>query len=615
MLPLGSKFNDTDHCNEILLLCSGIQLLCEEIARQQSIENNGNTQCRSLKRFKVLLFHVNSSSDPTCLLQHYLRSHNQYISYAAAKALLAWLKAAADGACRVFLDRLLNNIVTPLATSLSILNTSGIHGPLPHTVSNLLDILKNCIETPDVEPHPTEGATEDEGEDTNYELQDRFTESHLLCQGSMRGNGDSIVRDVESDLGGEQRLLDQTLDSLDTDATSEDIESKDLKGSVIRALGKHWNVIVTYFHAALTLAQSATNLHSEDVFPLVSFLSLWQSTISLKTNVSVLDSKPFYLRMEALLPIMTPSLDSIIWREIINLFNEVLCYGSTLALQDFLPDEPCNLAHLVIRHVRAERLLERAPIQPGRQSASDRSLMQKLVLLVLKAVAVTVKETRSESSSLESESNSESGHPSDPLRSEDSEDLHADMTVILRSIKQVFRVVDGRIKTWLPFHPETALSEWLVKIFNDQDDALIETMLCTLDINNGLYSNCRGLNATSNSLQTGLLDLRGTLNPVQTWLKFLETVSYDPDVLLDLLVSNETCFLLYMLRLLKFIRRNWDDFLSVLSHRQLEDVMTCFIRLRIAIRRLVSKNLFPYNIGPIVKLLEKCEELYEGIEN
>lgn len=213
--------------------------------------------------------------------------------------------------------------------------------------------------------------------------------------------------------------------------------------------------------------------------------------------------------MEALLPIMTPSLDPIIWREMINLFNEVLCYGSTLALQDFLPDEPCNLAHLVIRHVRVERLLDRAPFEIGQpNSASNRSLMQKVVLLVLKAVAVTVKETRSESSSLESESNSESGH-ADPLRSEDSEDLHADMTVILRSIKQVFRIVDLRIKTWLPFHPETTLSEWMVKMFHDQDDALIETMLCSLDINNGLYSNCRGLSATSNSLQTGLLDLKG----------------------------------------------------------------------------------------------------------
>ncbi len=69
--------------------------------------------------------------------------------------------------------------MTPLATSLSILNTSGIHGPLPHTVSNLLDILKNCIETPDVEPHPTEGATEDEGEDTNYELQGKWLRTSL----------------------------------------------------------------------------------------------------------------------------------------------------------------------------------------------------------------------------------------------------------------------------------------------------------------------------------------------------------------------------------------------------------------------------------------------------
>lgn len=61
--------------------------------------------------------------------------------------------------------------VSPLATSLSTLNTSGAHGPLPHTVSNLLDVLKSCIEAPDIEPHPTEGATEDESEDSSYDLQ------------------------------------------------------------------------------------------------------------------------------------------------------------------------------------------------------------------------------------------------------------------------------------------------------------------------------------------------------------------------------------------------------------------------------------------------------------
>jgi len=61
--------------------------------------------------------------------------------------------------------------VSPLATSLSTLNTSGTHGPLPHTVSNFLDILKHCIEAPDIDPHPTEGATEDEDEENNFALQ------------------------------------------------------------------------------------------------------------------------------------------------------------------------------------------------------------------------------------------------------------------------------------------------------------------------------------------------------------------------------------------------------------------------------------------------------------
>lgn len=58
-----------------------------------------------------------------------------------------------------------------MATSLSTLNSSAAHGPLPHTVSNLLDIMKNSIEAPDIEPHPTDGTTEDENEDASYGLQ------------------------------------------------------------------------------------------------------------------------------------------------------------------------------------------------------------------------------------------------------------------------------------------------------------------------------------------------------------------------------------------------------------------------------------------------------------
>jgi len=171
LIESASRCHDDENSNEILLFCSVIQLLCEEIARQNSVVSRSNGYCRSLRKLKVQLFHVNSESDPTSALQNFIKSPYQYVSYAAARALSSWLKAADEGACRVLLDRLLENIVSPLATSLSTLNTSGTHGPLPHTVSNLLDILKSCIEVPDIEPHPTEGATEDEDEESNFTLQ------------------------------------------------------------------------------------------------------------------------------------------------------------------------------------------------------------------------------------------------------------------------------------------------------------------------------------------------------------------------------------------------------------------------------------------------------------
>ena len=105
-------------------------------------------------------------------------------------------------------------------------------------------------------------------------------------------------------------------------------------------------------------------------------------------------------------------------------------------------------------------------------------------------------------------------------------------------------------------------------------------------------------------------ELHAWVNPHTTYLVFLECVYHDHDVLLDLLVSNETHFLLYLLRYLKFVRRSWHQF-AIQCGRQTDRVMTVMIRLRIAIDRLVSKNLFPYNITPILRLLEKCEELFE----
>ena len=74
LISSGTKCSDLENPSEVLLFCSSIQLLCEEIARQNSIVTRSDGVCKTLKRLRILLFHVNSVSDPTCRLQHFLCS-------------------------------------------------------------------------------------------------------------------------------------------------------------------------------------------------------------------------------------------------------------------------------------------------------------------------------------------------------------------------------------------------------------------------------------------------------------------------------------------------------------------------------------------------------------
>lgn len=364
------------------------------------------------------------------------------------------------------------------------------------------------------------------------------------------------------------------------------LDTSQVKCLCIKALEAKWPEIVRIFDE---LIASYSNQHESII---VTFLGLWEAIISVKANLSVVDTKPFYAHLDSFVGLLNSAVPPGIWKHLLGLFNEVLCYGSTLALQDILAEEPCALAHLVVRSVKDWHLLDTLPYRGGSgrfgggAGDGDRPLLQKMVLLVLKSVAVTVKETRCDSSS-------------DSSLGSEADDVDADMAVIERSIREVLRQLDNCVKSLLPFHPETPLAQWVVQLFADQDDALIEGMVCCLDVAVGLFYR-----------NTSQLDLGHSLNPATTFVQFLRAVSHDPDVLLDLLVSNETCFLLYLLRLLKFVRRNWSEFIACCG-RELDDTMSVLIRLRLAIDRLVSKALFPYNINPVLRLLEKCEQMYE----
>lgn len=417
---------------------------------------------------------------------------------------------------------------------------------------------------------------------------------------------------------------------------SESFDTSHIKCLTIKTLEHHWPVLVK--NMKLLLLRYLNLANSENC--ILTFFSLWENIISVKANLSIIDTKPFYADLQSFVDLLRNTvLPSLIYTHLLSLFNEVLCYGSTLALQDILPEEICCLAHSIVRFVKDFRLLSDVRIQTSRsgfgflghectilrdyalgpevsssiqlvdqsygedenedagqtRSEVDKTMLQRMALLVLKSVAVTVKEMRCDSSD----------------SSIDSSDYNAiqDMQIVERSIRDVLKKLDVFIRNSLEFHPETAFTKMLIHLFSEQDDYLIESMVCTLDITVGIVYR--------NSMYPDLIPM---LNPITSFIEFLKVVSNDSDVLLDYLVSNETCFLLYLLRFLKYVRRNWPKFLETCQQadsggsRGLEDTMRVLIRLRLQISRLVSKSLFPYNISPVLRLLEVCESLYEGSE-
>jgi len=43
-----------------------------------------------------------------------------------------------------------------------------------------------------------------------------------------------------------------------------------------------------------------------------------------------------------------------------------------------------------------------------------------------------------------------------------------------------------------------------------------------------------------------------------------------------------------------------------------DDVMATVIRLKFSVVRLVEKNIFPYNVQPLLTLIQDLEDLYES---
>jgi len=618
-----------------LQFISTLKLLCELAVSQRGI----GFICTKVSEMANV---VSTDEGIWETLLQLLGSSDKFISYISSKCLTSLIILTKVPTVSQAFEELLNSVVT---------NTRN-----PLLVTNTLEVIRGVIDHGDEEEHP---------------LQLLGSGLHGTCNPKPHCTKIEIEEDPDSE-----------------------VEVKDI---CITALESWWTRLITKFKTLLA------NYEEKYEHSITTFLSLWQSIVSVKSNLNIVDTKHFYLQVGSFVSHLSSALPPSLWKKLLDVFNEILCYGSTLSLQDSLPEEPCDLAHLILRCVKSRHFLQGVPYSrsfvsfggtswikpadsgwesepdpeegtssnrsriepkldeafslstgggmklpssyssahigenPGESGritncvgsstesatispqpvtiyigpspfavheeleeldAGDRPLVQKVVLLILKCVAVTVRETKEEVDTSDEEEDPEEAGGGGQRSPTDSD--FNDMVIIERTVREVFGHLDSYVKSILPYHPATPLCEWIVKLFSDQDDVLVEGLLCSLD---SFTSFIGRIDITTDFYQQ--------FNPVRSFMAFAETISEDKTVLMDLLMGNETCFLLYLLRLLKYISKNWEKFTTTCG-RDLSKIMGLFIRLKIS---LVNSPHFPYNIDPIIRLLERCENNYEAASN
>ncbi|XP_036909636.1 protein Lines homolog 1 [Sturnira hondurensis] len=106
--------------------------------------------------------------------------------------------------------------------------------------------------------------------------------------------------------------------------------------------------------------------------------------------------------------------------------------------------------------------------------------------------------------------------------------------------------------------------EWLSQVFIEQDDDMLEAAKASMGI---FLKLSREYEAAESVTQEKELWYHHThqngYNPHCIFLFFLKNIVFDSTVLLDFLISSETCFLEYFVRYLKLLLKDWDAFLTI----------------------------------------------------
>ncbi|XP_067412197.1 protein Lines homolog 1 [Emydura macquarii macquarii] len=117
------------------------------------------------------------------------------------------------------------------------------------------------------------------------------------------------------------------------------------------------------------------------------------------------------------------------------------------------------------------------------------------------------------------------------------------------------------------FHPNVHPCAWLSMVFIEQDDDMLEAAKSLLTIylkfDRLRHDAAVNLCLAEEERTWNCLTHESGCNPHCIFLLFLKSIAFDSTVVLDFLISSETCFLEYFVRYLKLLREDWHNFVNI----------------------------------------------------
>ncbi|KFO79258.1 Protein Lines, partial [Cuculus canorus] len=308
-----------------------------------------------------------------------------------------------------------------------------------------------------------------------------------------------------------------------------------------------------------------TSPYCEAANNLISFVDLLEALLTsrIELELPLRCQRVLFLKVSYVLNLISSSVHYLIKKLFIMLLKKCVLYktredarSGSLSLQNpSLYEDMLALSNAVLQVVNLawfdriplnERISyfggSEAPSGGDTQSGSDQTVLRALSLVVLKAL-----EFKCQSSATEAE-------------------IKGDFQ---NSMSQLLIFWKSHLKSSPQSHAVVHQCEWLSLIFIEQDDDLWEAAKALLLIYlkfDRLRHDTADNSSQKEEETCDVLTHACGYNPHCVFLFSLEKIAFDSTVLLDFLISSETCFLEYLVRYLKLLRKDWHQFVEVCNY-------------------------------------------------